>query len=137
MVTFCDSRENVEPSESCRPSDAIEPPNGVEEAQLEPLQKEARSGVGKTLIVPEPARTVRFIIRSEGPPTGGQIQVECCPTQAPGTGTGTVQIPVWRPDGGAISVTTDVGVAAVRYAGKVSGMVRASFSAPSIAGSLP
>jgi hypothetical protein len=41
------------------------------EAQLEPLQNEARSGMGKTLIIPEPARTVRFIIRSEGPPTGG------------------------------------------------------------------
>ena len=32
------------------------------EAQLEPLQNEAKSGVGKTLTVPEPARLVRFIM---------------------------------------------------------------------------
>jgi hypothetical protein len=54
------------------------------EAQLATLQNEARSGVGKTLIIPEPARTVRFIIRSQGPPTGGEIQIECRPMKAPG-----------------------------------------------------
>ena len=34
------------------------------EAQLEPLQSDATSGVGKTLTVPEPERIVRFLIRS-------------------------------------------------------------------------
>jgi hypothetical protein len=100
------------------------------EAQLDPLQNDATSGVGKTLIVPEPTRTVRFLIRSKGPPTGGQIQIECCPMKAPGIGEGTAQMTVWRPDGGAISVPTDIGVAAVHYAGKVSGMFRARISTP-------
>jgi hypothetical protein len=35
------------------------------EAQLAPLQSEAKRGVGKTLVIPEPARTVRFIIRTK------------------------------------------------------------------------
>jgi hypothetical protein len=49
------------------------------EALLKPLQNDATSGVGKTLIVPDPARTVRFIIRSRGTLMGGEIQIECCP----------------------------------------------------------
>jgi hypothetical protein len=64
------------------------------EAQLEPLQFDATSGDGKTLTVPDPARTVRFIIRSEGPPRGGEIQIECCPMKAPGSGTGPAQMSV-------------------------------------------
>jgi hypothetical protein len=36
------------------------------ESQLEPLQSDATSGVGKTLIVPDPERIVRFLIRSKG-----------------------------------------------------------------------
>jgi hypothetical protein len=97
------------------------------EEQLEPLQNEAKSGVGKTLIIPEPARTVRFIIRSQGPTTGGEIQFECCPMKAPGSGTGGPVI-VWRPDGGAISVPTDNGVA-IHYAVGPAGTVPLSFPA--------
>jgi hypothetical protein len=100
------------------------------ERLLSPLQLDATTGVGKTLIVPEPERIVRFLIRSKGPPpTGGQIQIECCPMEAPGSGTGSAQM-VWRPDGGAISVPTDIGVAAIHYAGKASGMFRARISTP-------
>jgi hypothetical protein len=66
------------------------------ETLLSPLQSDATSGVGKTLIVPEPTRTVRFIIRGKGPPTGGEITVECCPMKAPGIGEGTMQMTVWR-----------------------------------------
>jgi hypothetical protein len=46
---------------------------------LSPLQLDATSGVGETLIVPEPERIVRFLIRSKGPPTGGEITIESCP----------------------------------------------------------
>ena len=70
------------------------------EAQLEPLQNDATSGVGKTLIVPDPERIVRFFIRSKGPPAGGEITIECSPMKAPGSGTGPAQI-VWRQMGGA------------------------------------
>jgi hypothetical protein len=103
------------------------------ERLLSPLQSDATSGVGKTLIVPDPERIeriVRFLIRSKGPPTGGEIQIECCPMKAPGIGEGTMQMTVWRPDGGAISVPTDIGVAAIHYAGRVSGMFRARISTP-------
>ena len=71
------------------------------EALLKPLQSDATSGAGRTLTVPEPARMVRFIIRSKGSPTGGEIQIECCPMKAPGIGEGTMQMTVWRPDGSA------------------------------------
>ena len=84
------------------------------EAQLEPLQSEARSGVGKTLIIPEPARTVRFIIRSKGPATGGEITFECCPMD---TKTGSV----WRAMK-TVPVPTDIGVVTGYCAGEVSGM---------------
>lgn len=49
---------------------------------LSPLQLDATSGVGETLIVPEPERIVRFLIRSKGPPTGGEITIESCPMTA-------------------------------------------------------
>jgi hypothetical protein len=65
------------------------------ERLLSPLQLDATSGVGKTLIVPEPARTVRFTIRGKGPPTGGEITFECCPMKAPGIGEGAAQMTVW------------------------------------------
>jgi hypothetical protein len=54
------------------------------EAQLKPLQNDATSGDGRTLIVPDFERIVRFLIRSKGSPTGGEIQIECCPMKAPG-----------------------------------------------------
>ena len=66
------------------------------EALLKPLQLDATSGDGRTLIVPEPERIVRFLVRSKGPPTGGEITIECCPTKASGIGEGTVQMTVWR-----------------------------------------
>jgi hypothetical protein len=106
------------------------------ETQLKPLQNDAISGVGKTLIVPEPERIVRFLIRSKGPPTGGEIQIECCPMKAPAIGEGTMQMTVWWPDGEAISVPTDIGVAAIHYAGKVSGMFRARISTPVMGGTI-
>jgi hypothetical protein len=106
------------------------------ETLLSPLQSDATSGVGKTLIVPEPERIVRFLIRSKGPPTGGEIIIECCPMKAPGIGEGTMQMTVWRPDGGAISVPTDIGVAAIHYAGKVSGVFRARISTPITSGTV-
>jgi hypothetical protein len=103
-------------------------------AQLDPLQNEAKSGVGKTLIIPEPARTVRFIIRSEGPPTGGEIQIECCPMKAPGSGTGPAQMIVWRQMGAPIPVPTDIWVVCEYCAGEVSGMFRARISKPIMGG---
>jgi hypothetical protein len=57
------------------------------ERLLSPLQSDATSGVGKTLIVPEPERIVRFLIRSKGSPTGGEIQIECCPMSKGATQT--------------------------------------------------
>jgi hypothetical protein len=106
------------------------------EGQLEPLQNEAKSGVGKTLTVPEPARTVRFIIRSEGLPTGGEIQIECCPMKAPGSGTGPAQMIVWRKMGAPIPVPTDIGVVAEFFAGEGPGMFRARISTPVTGGSV-
>jgi hypothetical protein len=99
------------------------------EAQLEPLQNEVTSGAGKTLIVPEPARIVQFLIRSKGSPTGGQIQIECCPMKAPGSGTGPAQMIVWR-EMKTVPVPHDIGVAAGYYAGKESGMFRPRISTP-------
>jgi hypothetical protein len=68
-------------------------------AQFDPLQSDATSGAGKTLIVPEPARIVQFLIRSKGPPTGGQIQIESCPMNT-SQGMGAVPMAgsaiVWR-----------------------------------------
>jgi hypothetical protein len=58
------------------------------ETLLSPLQLDATSGVGKTLIVPEPERIVRFLIRTKGAPTGGEITIECCPMKAPGISEG-------------------------------------------------
>ena len=105
------------------------------EEQLEPLQNEAKSGVGKTLIIPEPARTVRFIIRSQGPPMGGEIQIECCPMRAPGSGTGPAQMIVWRQMGAPIPVPTDIGVAAEFRAGEAD-MYRARISKPIMGGTV-
>jgi hypothetical protein len=98
------------------------------EAQLAPLQNEAKSGVRKTLTVPEPARLVRFIIRSEGPPAGGEITFECCPMD---TKTGRV----WRAMK-TVPVPTDIGVIAEYYAGEVSGMFRARISTPIAGGTV-
>ena len=106
------------------------------EAQLAPLQSEAKSGVGKTLVIPEPARIVRFLIRSKGPPTGGEIQIECCPMKAPGSGTGPAQMIVWRQMGAPIPVPTDIGVVAEFFAGEVSGVLRARISTPIAGGTV-
>jgi hypothetical protein len=106
------------------------------EAQLEPLQSDATSGAGKTLTVPDPARIVRFLIRGKGPPTGGEITIECCP-MAPGSGgTGPVQMIVWRKMGATIPVPTDPGVVTGYYAGEASGMFRARISTPISGGTI-
>jgi hypothetical protein len=105
------------------------------EAQLEPLQSDATSGDGKTLIVPEPARIVRFLIRSKGPPTGGEITIECCPMKTPGAGTGQAQMLVWRKMGAPIPVPTDLGVVAEFIAGE-SDMYRARISTPITGGTV-
>ena len=105
------------------------------EAQLEPLQSDATSGVGKTLIVPDPERIVRFLIRSKGPPTGGEITIECCPMKAPGSGTGSAQMIVWRQMRAPITVPTDIGVVAEFLAGE-SGMYRARISTPVTGGTI-
>jgi hypothetical protein len=94
------------------------------EALLKPLQNEAKSGVGKTLTVPEPARLVRFIIRSKGPATGGEITFECCPMD-----TVVSSGIVWRAMK-TVPVPTDIGVVTGYYAGKASGMFRARISTP-------
>jgi hypothetical protein len=96
--------------------------------QLDPLQNEAKSGAGKTLVIPEPARTVQFNIRSQGQPAGGEITIECCPMKAPCSGTGPAQMTVWRPIGAPIPVPTDFGVA-IHYA-VGPGMFRARISTP-------
>ena len=54
--------------------------------------------------------------------------------KAPGISQGAMT--VWRPDGGAISVPRDIGVAAVHYAGKVSGMFRARIITPVTGGTV-
>jgi hypothetical protein len=103
------------------------------ETLLSPLQLDATSGVGKTLIVPEPERIVRFIIRSKGTPMGGEITFECCPVdtgQAPGKVSARM---VWRALK-TVPVPTDIGVVTGYYAGKVSGMFRARISKPIIGG---
>jgi hypothetical protein len=104
------------------------------EARLAPLQNEATSGDGRTLIVPDPERIVRFLIRSKGTPVGGQIQIECCPMRGPGTGTGTVQMIVWRQMGAPVPVPTDISTVTEYYAGKVSGMFRARIITPVMGG---
>jgi hypothetical protein len=110
------------------------------EAQLEPLQLDATSGVGKTLIVPEPERTVRFLIRSKGPPTGGQIQIESCPMNTPqGMGAGPMAgtvMTVWRPMGAPIPVPTDLGVVCESSAAEGPGMFRARISTPVTGGTI-
>jgi hypothetical protein len=100
------------------------------DARLDPLQNEATSGAGRMLTVPDPARMVRFLIRSKGSPAGGEIQIECCPMKGPGIGEGTAQMIVWRQMGAPIPVPHDIGVVAGYYAGKVSGMFRARISTP-------
>jgi hypothetical protein len=53
-----------------------------------------------------------------------------------GAGPMVAVLPVWRPDRGAISVPTDIGVAAVHYAGKMSGVFRARISTPVMGGTV-
>jgi hypothetical protein len=107
------------------------------EAQLEPLQLDATSGDGKTLIVPAPERIVRFLIRSKGPPTGGEITIECCPMKAPpGSGSGPAQMIVWKQMGAPIPVPTDIGVAAEFLAGLGPDMYRARISKPIMGGTV-
>jgi hypothetical protein len=103
------------------------------EAQLTPLQLDVTSGDGRTLIVPEPERMVKFLIRVKGTSSiGGEITFECCPmVTAPQLSTGMV----WRTLK-TVSVPMDIGVAAVHYAGSVSGMFRARISTPVTGGSV-
>jgi hypothetical protein len=104
------------------------------EAQLDPLQNEATSGAGRTLTVPEPARMVRFIIRSKGTPMGGEITFECCPMdtgQVPQVSAGMV----WRATK-TVPVPTDIFAVAEYYAGEVSGMFRARISKPIMGGTV-
>lgn len=103
------------------------------EAQLKPLQLDAISGDGRTLTVPDPERIVRFIIRTLGNPMGGEITFECRPMEAPVTGTGTVQIPVWR-EMKTVPVPTDISTVTEYSAGKASGMFRARISTPVMGG---
>ena len=94
-------------------------------AQLDPLQSEATSGAGRTLIVPDPERIVRFLIRSKGTPRG-EITFECCPMDAvPKVSSGIV----WRAMK-TVPVPTDIFATAQYYAGKVSGVFRARISSP-------
>ena len=105
-------------------------------AQLEPLQSDATSGAGRTLTVPDPARIVYLLIRVKGTPMGGEIQIECCPMKAPGSGTGPAQMIVWRQMGAPIPVPTDIFSPAEYYAGEVSGMFRARISKPITGGTV-
>jgi hypothetical protein len=102
------------------------------EAQLEPLQSDATSGAGRTLIVPDPERMVRFIIRCKGTPMGGQITFECCPMDAvPKVSSGMV----WRALK-TVPVPTDIFGVATYYAGPVSGMFRARILTPISGGTI-
>jgi hypothetical protein len=102
------------------------------EAQLEPLQNDATSGAGRTLTVPDPTRIVRFLIRSKGPATGGEITFECCPMDTvPKVSSGIV----WRAMK-TVPVPTDLGVVTGYYAGEASGMFRARISTPVTGGTI-
>jgi hypothetical protein len=105
-------------------------------AQLKPLQSDATSGAGRTLIVPEPERIVYFLIRVKGTPMGGEIQIECCPMNTSGSGTGSAQMIVWRPMGAPIPVPTDIFGVGQYYAGSVSGIFRARISKPITGGTV-
>jgi hypothetical protein len=96
------------------------------DAQLDPLQNEATSGDGRTLIVPDPARMVRFLIRSKGTPMGGEVTFECCPMD---TGIKLSSGMVWR-ELKTVPVPTDISTVTEYYAGKVSGVFRARISTP-------
>jgi hypothetical protein len=102
------------------------------EAQLDPLQNDATSGAGRTLTVPEPARMVRFIIRSKGTPMGSEITFECCPMD---TGIKVSSTVVWRAMK-TVPVPTDIGVVTGYYAGETSGMFRARISTPVMGGTV-
>lgn len=110
------------------------------ERLLSPLQSDTTSGDGRTLIVPDPERIVRFLIRSKGTPSGGQIQIEYSTMNTgQGMGAGPFADPsliVWRPAGGTISVPTDISVVAEYGAGSVSGMFRARISTPVMGGTV-
>jgi hypothetical protein len=105
-------------------------------AQLETLQNDATSGAGRTLTVPEPERMVYFLIRVKGTPRGGEIQIECCPMNTSGSGSGSAQTIVWRQMGAPIPVPTDIFSVAEYYAGEVSGMFRARISKPIAGGTV-
>jgi hypothetical protein len=95
------------------------------EAQLEPLQLDATSGTGRILTVPDPERIVRFLIRGKGTPMG-EITFECCPMDTVPKASSGIG---WRAMK-TVPVPTDIGTAAVYYAGSVSGMFRARISTP-------
>jgi hypothetical protein len=95
-------------------------------AQLEPLQNEATKGDGKKLTVPEPARPVRFVIRSQGPATSGEITIE---QQQALWGK-----PEWR-ELQTIPVPNDLSEATYD-AREVSGVFRARISAPVTGGTV-
>jgi len=63
---------------------------------------------------------------------GGEITFECCPMDTvPKVSSGIV----WRAMK-TVPVPTEIGVAAVHYAGKVSGMFRARISKPIMGGTV-
>ena len=100
------------------------------ERQLTPLQLDATSGAGRMLIVPDPARMVRFIIRSKGTPMGGEITFECCPMDTvPKASSGMV----WRALK-TLPVPTDIFAVAQYCAGPASGVFRARLSTPIMGG---
>jgi hypothetical protein len=96
------------------------------EAQLKPLHNDATSGTGKILTVPDPERIVRFIIRSKGPVTGGEVTFECYPMNTVPQISPNI---VWRAMK-TVHVPTDIFAVAQYYAGKASGMFRARISTP-------
>ena len=98
----------------------------MEALLLKPLQLDATSGDGRTLIVPEPERIVQFLIRSKGTPRG-EITFECCPMDTvPKVSSGIV----WRALK-TVPAPTDIFGTTGYYAGEVSGMFRARISTPS------
>src|SRR6267378_1170326 len=96
------------------------------ETQLKPLHNDATSGAGKILTVPDPERIVRFIIRSKGPVTGGEVTFECYPMNAVPQISPNI---VWRAMK-TVHVPTDIFSVTGYYAGNFSGMFRARISTP-------
>src|SRR5919106_3104662 len=87
---------------------------------LKPLQDKATTGVGKSLVLPEPRR-VRFLIRGEGSVSAGAVTIECCPES---TKAGKFWMEL-----ATIPVPADNGLAQY-YTEEASGLFRARISRP-------